>query len=462
MIISNNLESLSSIQNMVSSYQGMIVDILEKISYIDQIAHKTNLLAINATIETIHASDLLDSFEEIVGKNLLIQARFFSKLLEYDPDFISRDGAKLAEECGIEEFYVTDGQGDIVFKNQKAKKNTGLNMPEISKILDNPNIEVVLPATSSLADNSYYKVVAIGRIDQSGVIQFAVHFNKPKGQLAIKGFGVVADEAKRLSDMSKEIFNEINIEAKRMAEKIDELEKLTINLGNIDESETAVKELDQSITELMRSFKSTLTLLSKQINISRQTGLLGVRASIEAANTINEKQEFDILLNRHMIAEAKLASLLIERMPNITCDDITDLADFCGIGEFWITDINGAVELTNVPGGTAFSFTNEGQTAPFMRILADPSLVVTQPPELRDLDNKVYKFAAVSRRDKPGILQIGNLSRLYGEDTAKGFSEVSKQIKNLAEQSKNITVEIEEMIENMNTKAEKAIYILKK
>jgi hypothetical protein len=63
----------------------------------------------------------------------------------------------------------------------------------------------------------------------------------------------------------------------------------------------------------------------------------------------------------------------------------------------------------------------------------------------------------VARKDKHGICQIGSPSKLYGDSTAKGFSEVSKQIKALGEQSKSLTTEMEEMIREMDFKAKMAI-----
>jgi hypothetical protein len=82
---------------------------------------------------------------------------------------------------------------------------------------------------------------------------------------------------------------------------------------------------------------------------------------------------------------------------------------------------------------------------------------VTAPPEPRALDGKVFKYVGVGRKGKPGFVQIGKISKLYGESTAEGFSVVAKQIKNLAEQSREITTEIESVVENMDFKAQKAI-----
>ena len=289
-----------------------------------------------------------------------------------------------------------------------------------------------------------------------------------------------------MADASKGISANITLLTKEMGEKIRELNQLAgeANLGvksitdimeailkkqdtegmNLEEVMASAKEkiapVDEILRETIKYFRSILSPLTDLINIARQTNLLGVRAAIEAAHSTNDKTDFDELLDRHMTTEAKLAALLVERTPEITVAGIKDLGEYSGIGEFWITDEHGVVDLTNVDGGVGFTFTNEGQTAPYMRILANPDLVVTAPPAIRTLDNKVFKFAAVARRGKTGIFQIGNPSKLYGDSTAEGFSVVSKQIKDLADQSKVTTQEIEELIRDMDARAHRALDVV--
>ncbi len=473
-------DSAGVINCIIQEYDSLIDQVFLKIKSVQGVANKTNLLAINASIETIHASDLLASFEEIVTKNLIIQAKIIAQILEHDPDFLCQDGAGFSRECGMEEFFITDNQGIIQFTNVKSWKNTSLNSSEMLKILKNPDLEVALPATGNSFESEQYKVVGISRTDQPGVIQLGAHFTRPKGQLAINGFGVVAKEAKRLADVSKEISSRITALTNELGEKLKELnhsfdqvqaailkclesaqgvaeerdnDKQTADMHGM---KSKMIEFDSTMNDTRRYFKNILGPLSELINIARQTNLLGVRAAIEAAHSTNDKQDFDNLLNRHMSAEAKLMAILIERRPDITCADMIPLADYIGIDEIWIPDGDGVVELTNVPGGKGFQYINEGQTAPYLRILANPDLIVTAPPEPRVLDGKILKYVGVGRREKPGFVQIGKISKMYGESTAEGFAVVAKQIKNLADQSREIATEIEAMIEGMDFKAQKA------
>ena len=439
---------------ILKPYEEDVRGIFEKIRMVHGVANKTNLLAINASIETIHAMDLLQSFESIVGQNLLMQGRMLATVFRFDPDLLMENGIEFARKNGIEEIHVTDEEGIVRFTNANGSLGSSLKHSEVLPILSNPELEVVLPATSTGMASEHLKIVAVGLHGGKGIIQLGSRFTKPKGQLAINGFGVVAQEAKRLADVSKDIAERIGQLTDQMGHEVSQL------LVAAGDSEEPVIDMLQS---LRKSFREISFPLTELINIARQTNLLGVRAAIEAAHSTNDKQDFDLLLNKHMLVEAKLLASTVEIMDMVEGKGMESINDYCnriGIGETWITDEFGRVEMTNVEGGMGFVFKNEGQTAPYVGILSNPELEVTAPPASRSLDNKIFKYAGVGRRGKKGIVQLGIPSRLYGQSTAEGFSVVAKQIKNLSEQSRELTKEIEEIIEKMDSRAVKALQIL--
>lgn len=456
----NGMEAANGI---LKPYEDDVQGIFEKIRLVHGVANKTNLLAINASIETIHAMDLLQSFESIVGQNLLMQGRMLATIFRHDPDLLMESGAEFARKNGIEEIYVTDEEGIVRFTNVNGSLGASLKHSEVLPILSNPELEVVLPATSNGMDSEHLKIAAVGLHGGKGIIQLGSRFIKPKGQLAINGFGVVAQEAKRLADVSKDIAERIGHLTDQMGKEVSEL---LLAAGSSDHHMAENKDdrqVEDMLQNLRQSFREISFPLTELINIARQTNLLGVRAAIEAAHSTNDKQDFDLLLNKHMLIEAKLLSSTVEIMDMVEGKGMETITDYCsriGIGETWITDEFGRVEITNVEGGVGFVFKNEGQTAPYMGILSNPELEVTAPPASRALDNKIFKYAGVGRRGKRGIVQLGIPSRLYGQSTAEGFSVVAKQIKALSEQSRELTKEIEEIIEKMDSRAVKALQLL--
>lgn len=400
----------------------------DKILEVDLISHNANLLAINATIEVIHANELLSAFEQVVTSNLLIQSCILAEILQYASDFSTQNQVEFGEKFGIEEFYITDQDGLIEHTNMQELIGEPIPNMDLLKILENPQLQIALPSTENPVTKKQYKVIAISRRDKPGIIQLASSYVGAAGQTAINGFGAVTDEAKRLADLINQISAKILEYTKSIASLQDETDSYSDN-----------QQIDNYT-------KSILSLTNDLYNIARQTNLLGINASIEAAHSSNEKQDFDNLLDLYMTSEAKLAAHLVYSRPGITCQDMVGVSACSGIGEFWITDENGVVELTNFEGGKGFRFTNDGQTAPYMKILTDPGLVVTAPPSRRALDNRIYKFAAVARLDKKGIFQIGIPSKMYGDSTTKGFAEVAKQIKSLSEGLKKAADEIDGLL----------------
>ena len=80
-----------------------------------------------------------------------------------------------------------------------------------------------------------------------------------------------------------------------------------------------------------------------------------------------------------------------------------------GISEFYITNGNGVTVLSNNPAGIGFTIENDPSTQayPFYAILKDPKHRVAQAMMIRDIDDRYFKFVGLSRKDEPGIIQLG-------------------------------------------------------
>jgi|GEM_PF-1036954 len=491
--------STLEIRQIIEEDSGLTAEIVEKLRSVDGIANKINLLAINASIETIHASGLLSGFERVIAQNMLIQARLIAWLLESRESTSNDDVMEIARRCGIEELHLTDQEGYVTHSNVPGWVNIKLAASDVYKILEGSAEMVVLPATGKLLEGVLFKTVAVARRDRPGLIQIGCQYQQPQGQLAIDGFGVVAQEAKRLADEAKGTAAKISAMLEDVSSSMENLDgsssyamdsvlqavdimkenDLSLNgadrnvgsydaryagkiIGDAMETIKArLQDVESGLAEMRSSFHGILSPLSEIIKVAKQTNLLGVRASIEAAHSTNDKKDFDNLLNKHMTVQARIVADILESHPAMTCDLITEIAEYAGVDELWIADGKSEVEFTNVVGGVGFVYKNEGQTAPYLRILSDPSLVITMPPEMRTLDNRVFKYVGVGRREKHGFIQVGRASKIYGESTAEGFAVVARQIKILAEQSRDIASEVVEMIENMDLKAQKADAMIK-
>ena len=145
----------------------------------------------------------------------------------------------------------------------------------------------------------------------------------------------------------------------------------------------------------------------------------------------NVARTLDATLDDQMIAQARIAAHLvaaaeeggqdtariIETLEAIVANTVLD--------EFWITDSVGYSYLTNVRDGSGelqpFRFgpdpTLQPQASKFYVLLGsgvDDDDVITQPAQVREIDQEVYKYVGVGGVDQPRIVQIGD-ALVFGE-----------------------------------------------
>lgn len=122
------------------------------------------------------------------------------------------------------------------------------------------------------------------------------------------------------------------------------------------------------------------------------------------------------VVSDHMIAEATLTAHYIDAalQAGMTPEEInaalSRIAAQTVIDEFWISDADGRIVFTNVPG-TEFAFpTDPGagtQAAPFAVLLSGDEAVVAQDTQPRELDGMPFKYVGAAGIDQPRIVQVG-------------------------------------------------------
>lgn len=122
------------------------------------------------------------------------------------------------------------------------------------------------------------------------------------------------------------------------------------------------------------------------------------------------------VVSDHMIAEATLtahyidAALQAGMTPEKINAALSRIAAQTVIDEFWISDADGRIVFTNVPG-TEFAFpTDPGagtQAAPFAVLLSGDEAVVAQDTQPRELDGMPFKYVGAAGIDQPRIVQVG-------------------------------------------------------
>ena len=118
----------------------------------------------------------------------------------------------------------------------------------------------------------------------------------------------------------------------------------------------------------------------------------------------------------HMVAQATLTAYYIDAAlrAGMTPQEIDvtlgRIADATVIDEFWISDENGRIEFTNVPG-LSFVFPADpgsgSQAASFANLLLGSETVVVQDAQPRAADGALFQYVGVAGVDQPRIVQVG-------------------------------------------------------
>ena len=154
-------------------------------------------------------------------------------------------------------------------------------------------------------------------------------------------------------------------------------------------------------------------------------------ADIGEISLANIARTLDATLDDQMIAQARIAAHLVAAAeaagqdPGRIVETLDAIIGRTVLDEFWITDSSGFAYLTNVRD-------ENGELVPF-RFEPDPAVqpqaskfhvllesdlddegFITQPAQVREIDQEVYKYVGVGGVDQARIVQIGN-ALVFGE-----------------------------------------------
>jgi len=272
-----------------------MVDQSEKInSIVDTVSDfsfQTNLLAINAAIETTHAETQSVNLPEIILNRMMVsQARLLNQVLCMSGiKFTTSFWADLAERCNIDTICITDKTGAIVYTNDK--NILGWKFPDDPKsqayefralISQKDGFVCQKPQKRSFDDRTF-KYVGVSRADEPGIVQVAFDVDTlAKFRVQLGGFKVVSDEVRKLAGKSKEATNQITDIVKAMRVQIDALAKLTeavfneMDIASSDLSNVinlvsrVVTENQQAISGLETSSSNIMTMVDNIAAVSEE------------------------------------------------------------------------------------------------------------------------------------------------------------------------------------------------
>ena len=303
-----------------------------------------------------------------------------------------------------------------------------------------------------LLDSISHMASSISAIaEQTNLLSLNASIEAARAGEAGRGFGVVANEIKKLSEQSaatvsqinknissiensilqtiaiinkgeekavgiRSVSNEANKNLQNIYEKIEGMMDLISNIShNVIEQNNATEALAKNI-EQIAGFTHETDKVTREIDkkVKVQVGYNEGNSKI-AGNIMNITDRFKSFiepiekeLDVELISACEKIASVINK-DNISNALLDQISKASGITEIYITDKNGVISHSNNTAALGFAFSDQpgSQTYEFYKILNDPKLQVCQEARKRDLDGKYFKIVGVSRTDQRGIIQVG-------------------------------------------------------
>jgi methyl-accepting chemotaxis protein len=198
-------------------------------------------------------------------------------------------------------------------------------------------------------------------------------------------------------------------------------------------------------------------------DIASQTNLLALNAAIEAARAEGSgKQANEKLAQTHLVSVAKmLAEMLCRNSTSLKSEDLSEIAQRLNVEILSITDADGVIITSSQLDAVGFRIPDngKGQAAAFRPLLGQDDGVVVQPVMARDDNGRLYLFVGISRRDQPGLIQVGMPAQSLFQfgDISRGFAVVADEVRKLAGRSSLATREIAALIKGIQKTVREAV-----
>ncbi len=198
--------------------------------------------------------------------------------------------------------------------------------------------------------------------------------------------------------MTKDVMAFINKISRDVNEQSLETDLISSNTRNVSgksqSGSSSVQEISCVMENQAEDIRNTNNTTYELLNVSRNL------------ETVMER--FDLTLGEQMIKVCSQINDLLQKK-ELTNEELVELTKDYGVSEIHVVSKSGLIMTSSNPVCLNYQFSDcEGtQTYEFTQILKDPTIMVNQKAAFRDVDGKLFKYAGISRSGRSGIVQVG-------------------------------------------------------
>ncbi|MAT42917.1 MAG: hypothetical protein CL609_11285 [Anaerolineaceae bacterium] len=300
---------------------------------------------------------------------------------------------------------------------------------------------------------------------QSGLTEIVSGFNQQTK--AVDQGAFISENLVTAVELASENFHQVVKESDQATQVAQNgAEKIGTTLQNIEGIQLQVERSQEKVSAMQSQTNKIGRIVETIEDIAAQTNLLAINATIEAAHAESDSRTLtESMLERFMLAACEMIARLLETSNDIPNSYWVEMGKLADIDQILITDDDGVIVIGNDPALMGFRFPEDNpQTAEFRTLIGKKNGRVCQPAQMRAADKQVYKYAGISRRDVPGVVQVGyNMSTLsLFNFQIGGFTVVAREVYELAESSRTATKEIRQLLKAIQDAANEANQEMKK
>lgn len=119
--------------------------------------------------------------------------------------------------------------------------------------------------------------------------------------------------------------------------------------------------------------------------------------------------ELNEILDRNYISKAKTFAYMIQKNPDIlkSFKELQHIKNLLSVDELYVVNKDGILEYSTIKSYIGLDFRTTQQTKEFLKLLDDPTITLAQNIQPSGVENKLFKYVGVSRRDDEGFVQVG-------------------------------------------------------
>lgn len=136
------------------------------------------------------------------------------------------------------------------------------------------------------------------------------------------------------------------------------------------------------------------------------------KLSLVKEKLAGNQQEIEHLkesLGEDNLSKTKAFAQMIQMKPSIISDKtkLSELKEELNVNELHVIDENGIITHSSVDEYVGFDMKSGEQSAEFLKIVEDPTMVIVQEPQLNAAKGILMQYVGVARKDAKGLVQVG-------------------------------------------------------